>query len=133
MINVPDSLDICPDTLGYTRILRRFTRIVWKATFSGTSGATGLTGMLYWSDRSNTVTYFYLLRGVNQSKLVWINGFILHIYLVSQPISHLKNYSKRNIFWTATLSYQGNTGLTGLQYGSDRSGLTVTLFYPLMG
>jgi len=33
VINVPDSLDICPDTLGYTRILRIFTRIVWKATF----------------------------------------------------------------------------------------------------
>ena len=33
VINVPDSLDICPDTLGYTRILRIFTRIVWKGTF----------------------------------------------------------------------------------------------------
>ena len=79
--------------------------------------------MLYWSDRSNTVTYFYLLRGVNQSKLVWINGFILHIYLVSQPISHLKIILRETSFGLQILAAKGipvwpvcPTGLTGLAW-----------------
>ena len=68
MINVPDSLDICPDTLGYARILRIFTRIVWKGTF-------------FWhircdrSDRSNPVTAIYHLRGVKQSKSSLLSPF----------------------------------------------------------
>ena len=48
------------------------------------------------------------------------------VYISSQ------NYSKRNIFWTSTLSCQGNTGLTGMHDRSDRSNRTVILL-PLHG
>ena len=45
------------------------------------------------------------------------------VYISSQ------NYSKRNIFWTSTLSCQGNTGLTGMH---DRYNRAVILL-PLHG
>jgi hypothetical protein len=48
------------------------------------------------------------------------------VYISSQ------NYSKRNVFWTSTLSCQGNTGLTGMHDRSDRSNRTVILL-PLHG
>ena len=48
------------------------------------------------------------------------------VYISSQ------NYSKRNIFWTSTLSCQGNTGLTGMHDRSDRSNRAVILL-PLHG
>ena len=130
VINVPDSLDIFPDTLGYTRILRRFTQIVWKTTF-------------FWyfrCDRSDQYVIpvwsvqpgnFLLPPPWGKIVKIGMDQWIYLTYLSSFPayISS-QNYSKRNIFWTSTLSCQGNTGLTGLRYQSDRSGLTVTLFTP---
>ena len=62
-----------------------------------------------------------------------MDQWIYLTYLSSFPayISS-QNYSKRNIFWTSTLSCQGNTGLTGMHDRSDRSNRTVILL-PLHG
>ena len=83
MIIVPDSLDICPDTLGYARILRIFTQIVWKGTF-------------FWhircdrSDRSvrpvwpvQPGNFFLPLHGVKQSKPLTFHHFATDFFLLS--------------------------------------------------
>ena len=60
---------------------------------------------------------------------IGLDQWIYLTYLSSFPVYiSSQNYSKRNIFWTSTLSCQGNTGLTGL------TGTTGQLsFYPFMG
>ena len=129
MIKVPDSLDIFPDTLGYTRILRIFTRIVWKATFF-----LALHFMCDWSVRPVWPVQpgnFLLPPPRGKTVKIGMDQWIYLTYLSSFPVYiSSQNYSKRNIFWISTLSCQENTSLTGLHYRSDRSGLTVTLFTP---
>ena len=62
-----------------------------------------------------------------------MDQWIYLTYLSSFPVYiSSQNYSKRNIFWTSTLSCQGNTGLTGMHDRSDRSNRTVILL-PLHG
>ena len=62
---------------------------------------------------------------------IGLDQWIYLIYLSSFPVYiSSQKYSKRNIFWTSTLSCQGNTGLTGLHDRSDRSNRTVILFTP---
>ena len=115
MINVPDSLDICPDTLGYTRILRIFTRIVWKATF-------------FWHfrcDRSDPVTSFYTLCGVKQSKSLTFHHNATDSFLLSpvrRPSSTLLSIFTPLEIWSSSTYFGCFITCIGARRGKSISG-----------